>query len=286
MKTTRYITRFLNSKQAAGIAQNTIANYSRILNRYATQYPTWPPTIDNLEQYLAQRRAQVQPITANGDYRVLAVFLNWCHRREFIDKNPVDQMDKPRRVKPSPQPATRDTIKRLFAAIDAQATPGNIWPIRDKALFRFIYDTGARATETALLQLKDVDLLLPACHVLGKGGQHRWAFFSRKTAAAMQGWLDIHPGGNALFTTQIYTPMSRKRIYLALQVWCRAIKTPLTVHQLRHSYATHALRRGIDLRLVQRQLGHSNLSTTAMYLGATDEELLHAQLKLSPGGDL
>lgn len=280
------IQRFLLSKQAAGLAASSVINYRRCLTRFATQYHTWPPCPDEIEAYLAQRRAQVKPITANGDYRALAVFFNWCHRRKIITENPLDIIEKPRRVKTIPKAAPRDVIKKLFTAIDAQAAAGDLWAIRDRALFRLAYDTGARATELATIQRADVDLLLPAIYTIGKGGQQRWLFFSRKTAAALQDWLNVHPGSPALFTTQINTPISRARIYYALQNWCRAINITLTVHQLRHSYATHALRKGIDIRLVQKQLGHSNISTTAMYLSATDEELRHAQLTLSPGGDM
>jgi len=286
MKTTHYITRFLNSKQAAGISANTIANYKRTLTRYTTHYPNWPPAVDDLEQYLTQRRAQVQPITANGDWRVLSTFLGWCHRRGYIEQNPINQMEKPRRIKTVPKAAPRGVIKKLFAAIDAQAAAGDLWAIRDRAMFRLTYDTGARASEISGIKRVDVDLSLPAIYVTGKGSQQRFLFFSRKTAGAIQDWLNVHPGNPALFVTQINTPIKRGKIYNALQKWCRSTEITLTVHQLRHSYATHALRNGIDIRLVQKHLGHSTISTTEMYLAATDDELRYAQLKLSPGLDV
>lgn len=283
---TSTINQYLLSKEAAGLAANSLTNYRRILHRFAARYPTWPPLATDIEAYLVARRRQVKPITANGDYTALAVFFNWCYRRQIITENPIAKIEKPRKVKPVPKAAPKDVIKKLFFAIEAQAAAGDLWAIRDNALFRMAYDTGARATELATMQRLDLDLLLPAVYTLGKGNQHRWLFFSRKTATALQAWLDVHPGSPALFTTQINTPMSRARIYYALQNWCRELEIKLTVHQLRHSYATHAIRKGIDIRLVQKQLGHSHISTTAMYLGATDEELRHAQLTLSPALDV
>lgn len=281
-----YIEKFILSKQAGGAAGGTITFYRRALLRFARHYPAWPPQAENIEQYMAKRREDVQPITANGDYRAISVFINWCCRRRFLKENPLEFMDRPRRVKTIPKPAKRGDIAKLFDAIDNAASQGDIWAIRDRALFRLAYDTGVRASELAGLLRVDLDLAANAIYITRKGGNRQFVFFGPKAGLALLHWTSVNPTGEYLFINQLGEPMTRRRIWVALKGWCKIAGVVMTVHQLRHSYATHAMRRGIDIRLVQAQMGHSSITTTAMYLGADDEERQVAHLKLAPGNDL
>ena len=277
-----YVHKFITSKRAGGTTESSLDNYNRCLVRFAMQHPAWPPTPEDIEQYLTLRRSQVKPVTVNGDYRALAVFLNWCCQRGFLADNPLQHVEKPRRIKTPPKPAPRNDIQKLFSTIEAQ-TPHDKWAVRDLSMFRLAYATGARASELASMRREDVNLSINGVYIEGKkSGPRRWLFFGRKTADALAIWLSIHPGDPALFTTRYETPITRRRIYYALQKWCRLANIRMTVHQLRHSYATHALRNGIDIALVQKQMGHANISTTAMYLGAEDEDRRIAHVRFAP----
>ena len=235
---------------------------------------------------MAARRAEVKPITANGDFTVLTLFLNWCHRRGFLKENPLSQLDRPKKVKTTPKPASRQSIRLLFQAIEAVAATGDTWAIRDRALFRLAYDIGVRASELCTMARADLDLAADAVYITRKGGGKQFVFFGPKAREALREWVLIHPTGEWLFVNQHWGKLNRRRVWNVLQQWCRAAGVRMSVHQLRHSHATHALRRGVDIRLVQAQMGHSSITTTALYLGADDEDRQEAYGRLAPGEDL
>lgn len=128
--------------------------------------------------------------------------------------------------------------------------------------------------------------------VQGKGDDERVTFFGAKTARALRSWLAItHPGCEWLFPSNShqagFRPLTRNGMYQALLRWCDVAKIErFRLHDLRHSYARHALRRGIDLEMVQRQLGHKDISSTMIYSKSEDEDRREVHLRLSPGDDI
>jgi len=281
-----HIEKFILSKKSAGTAAGTTDFYRRILERFAKTYPDWPPSAEAIEMYMAARRSEVSQITANGDFTTISVFLNWCERRGHLSDNPLKLVEKPRKAKTLPKPASRQTIRLLFGAIDAVAATGDTWAIRDRALFRLAYDTGVRASELCGITRDDIDLAADAVYIIRKGGARQFVFYGPKAGEALREWLIIHPAGEWIFVNQHWNRLNRRRVWNILQQWCRIAGIKMSVHQIRHSHATHSLRRGVDIRLVQAQLGHSSITTTALYLGADDEDRQEAYNKLAPGEDL
>lgn len=271
---------FIQAKHAAGRKPGTLRFYRQTITEFS-QFAAWPPTTQNIRDYLAYKRSYCVEVTVNSVFCGLRAFLNWCERERLLSDNPIARIDKPRAQRTLPKAATIATMKRLFITIER--TPGR-QAIRDMALFRLAYDTGARKTELAGLKRDDLDLDTWAIMIRqGKGGKDRQVYFGRKCAQALAAWLAIHPGGRHLFINRVGDPLGRTGIYQALQKYCRLAKIRLTVHQLRHSYATHSLRRGIDLGHIQNQLGHADIATTAIYLAVEDEERRKAHRDKSPG---
>jgi integrase/recombinase XerD len=187
---------------------------------------------------------------------------------------------KPKRI---PRAIAKERLQRLFETMEAEGDRGNLLGLRDHALFRLIYDAGLRCSEAALLQMGDLELAENAATVHGKGGDMRIVY----------GWLDVlHPGSSWIFVSLQVTrglrPLTRNGIHQALHRWCdRAGIAHFRVHDLRHSYARHALRAGIDLEMVSRQLGHHDPGfTLEVYGRSEDRERREVHLRLSPGDHL
>lgn len=285
-----YVAAFLNAKRAAGRATSTLTFYAQMLGQFARHCAHWPPTVEDVEAFLLYKRQTVSETSVFTAWRAISAWLNWCERRGHLAENPLQYVDKPRRPQRLPKATTPKTLARLFATLLARATGGDAQAVRDHAMFRVAYDCGLRATELGGLRVDDLEL---AYHTLmvrnGKGGKDRSVYFGAKCARALGTWLEVHPGGDWLFPSRLRVelrPLTRRGVYHALKKWCRIADIELTPHQIRHSYATHALRRGIDLGHVSRQLGHSSITTTAIYLAADDPARRMAHLEHAPGDDV
>lgn len=277
----QYAENFVQAKFAVGRKQSTLSFYRRTLADFERFVPCWPPTVENLRDFLGYKRSYCKEVTVNSVYVGVRSFLNWCEREKLFneDENPLNRLDKPRNRRRLPKPVSVETMKKLFTTIER--TPGDL-ANRDLAMFRLAYDTGARVTELANLLRTDLDVGGIMIRD-GKGGNDRKVYFGRKCHKTLAAWLDIHPGDKHLFLNRLGEPLTRSGIYQALQKYCRLARIKMTVHQIRHSYATHAIRRGIDLGHVQNQMGHADISTTAIYLAVEDEERRQAHWNRSPG---
>jgi integrase/recombinase XerD len=284
---TKYITSFINAKLAAGRQQSTISYYQNTLSQLLRFVSTWPPTPADLRAYLLHKRQTCNPVTVHTAYKSAHSFLCWCETEGLLETNPIRKIDRPIANRPLPKAVSLGAMKQFIRAIEHPAAQGDKFAVRDLALFRLAYDTGCRASELANLQIDNLDLQYGSILVeKGKGGKDRVVFFGEKTAAALADWLVIHPGGPWLFVGRFRTviiKLSRRGILYSVKKWGTQAGVKLTVHQLRHSYATHALRRGIDLRHIQHQMGHSDITTTAIYLAVDDEDRRRAHREKSPG---
>jgi len=280
---TQYITAFIEAKEAAGRLDSTLAYYRNILDNFQ-EFAEWPPTPAHIKDYLAHKRDYCNEVTIEGHFDGLLTFFNWCQAHNLLDDNPLKQMDRPTKKRTLPKAVSVETMRRLFQAIAGQLN-GDDLAARDHALFRLAYDTGARASELAGLLLEDLEIEDTSILIrAGKGGHDRKVYFGPKCARILQNWLNQRqPGGSRLFLNVLGNPLTRNGIYQALQKWTAQAGIKMTVHQIRHSYATHSIRRGIDLAIIQRQMGHADIATTAIYLAVEDSERRAAYQTKAPG---
>jgi site-specific recombinase XerD len=280
---------FILSRRAADRSPATIAFYEAILGELIKFAPRWPLNAEDLQNFLLQKAGTCNAVSIRSYFRALRALCNWLEGEGRIADNPIDHMARPRRLKRKiPRDAPPGAIKRLFDVLAARAAENDKLATRDHALFRLVYDTGLREAEAAGLRIDDVDL---AGYVVivrdGKGSQDRVVYFGRRCREILENWLAIRPECPWLFTSRLrirIRPLTPKGVYTALQKWCRVARIErISVHQLRHSYATHALRRGIDLDHIQHQLGHADLATTAIYLSPNDPDRKRAHLLHAPG---
>jgi len=162
--------------------------------------------------------------------------------------------------------------------------------IRDRAIFELLYATGLRIGELTTLQLRDIDFDSRVISVLGKGNKERIVLFGSKAAEALRDYLTVRSeliqgtDPHFLFLNQHGRRLSETRIRQILDshVKALALQKKISPHTLRHSFATHLLQSGADLRLIQELLGHSSLSTTQKYTHLNMEQLLKTYQKAHP----
>ncbi|PYJ51060.1 MAG: integrase [Verrucomicrobia bacterium] len=221
-------------------------------------------------------------------FSALRTFYQFLAARKGLRCNPLREVQLPKIDKKLPLVLTRQQIEELLAAparvAKNRAAPS--WmPLRDVAIMELFYSSGLRLSELAALDVADVDLYTESVRVFGKGRKERICpvglpaleAISRYRAAA-----NVHSG--PLFINKGRRRMSTRSIWLILKRYLRHTSIPISIspHKLRHSFATHMLDRGADLRSVQALLGHASLSTTQIYTHVTVERLKKAYAEAHP----
>lgn len=200
------------------------------------------------------------------------------------DGNPAADFDSPRLIKRLPRALSADEIDRLIAAPESDPENG----ARDTAILELFYSCGLRISELAALAVRDVSLEESAVRVRGKGAKVRLAPMGeraiRKTAAWLRRRALIAARDDTLFLSRRGRRMSRASVWAVVKRHARAanIQQNVTPHMLRHSFATHLLDNGADLRAVQEMLGHADISTTQIYTHVSVERLSRAHKQFHP----
>jgi integrase/recombinase XerD len=230
------------------------------------------------------------PCSASTIHRKAAClrsFYKHLRRDELIAEDPTAVLSAPRRAKKLPQVLNYAEIQKLLAA------PRGDEPtvLRDRALLEVMYACGLRASETIGLELSDIDVREGFLRARGKGSKERIVPLGRKAIAAIAAYLR---GGRPklvgerheakLFVNFRGGPLSRQGLYKIVQRHARAagLGGRLSPHTLRHSFATHLLAGGCDLRAVQEMLGHADISTTQMYTHLSGEQLKEVYFQAHP----
>lgn len=285
-------------------SENTCAAYATDLAQLVTSkwgteasppYP-WRELAD------ADARAFLVAFTSTGATattvrRKLAAGRTFCRflqREDVLIDNPFALLHGPRKAKALPKVLSATDVARFLAQPLrdlADGTVGEYAARRDKALFESLYSTGCRIGELLPVTWGEIDFARGTLVVTGKGAKERLVILGqparealtalRETAAARGARTD---GASAIFLTDAFGPMSRRfaerrmKRYLAEA----GLPTDLTPHKLRHSFATHLLDAGADLRSVQEMLGHSSLATTQIYTHVSIERLKDEYMKAHP----
>jgi len=204
-----------------------------------------------------------------------------------IEHNPADLLVTPRRAQRLPRVLRPDEVAALLDRIPA-TTP---LELRDRALFELAYASGLRAEELIGLDVQSLDFDAERVRVEGKGGRTRLVPVGEHARAALERWLargrpglaDV-PGERALFLSKSGRRLSTSDVRRRLRAWARAaaLRGGVHPHALRHSFATHLLDGGADLRAIQELLGHASISTTQVYTRVESARLRSAYARSHP----
>jgi integrase/recombinase XerD len=268
-----------------GVAANTVTAYRRDLTRYLAFLGETPLGQADVAAFLRSLRAgdgEHQPLSAASAARAVSA-VRGLHRFALRDglvavdaAAPVRPPTPPRRL---PRGLSVDQVGALLTAA-AGPTPA---AVRDVALLEFLYGTGARVSEAVSCAIDDVDLVDATVLLRGKGGRHRLVPLGSFACAAVRGYLGVRPSllahlrtgrdNHTLFRNARGGPLTRQGAWEILRATAARAGLAVYPHALRHSFATHLLDGGADVRVVQELLGHASVTTTQIYTRVTVQRL-------------
>jgi len=259
------------------LSPNTVAAYRRDLTRYLDHLAESGDSLaaagrEALEAYVRHLRGLGRsPRTISRALSALRTFHRFLRTEGEMEGDPVRDVDRPRLWKKLPVVLDVIEIERLLSAPDTTKDLG----IRDRALLEVAYGAGLRVSELIGLRRQDVDLTERLVRVLGKGRKERLVPFGRPAAEWTRRWLEgprprlleRRPATDILFLNARGSGLSRMGFWKILRghVETAGICRHCSPHTLRHSFATHLLEGGADLRVVQELLGHADIATTQIY---------------------
>ena len=224
--------------------------------------------------------------------RRIAAIRSWCRflcRQGLLETNPADVLRGPRQDKKLPHFLAEDMLTGLLEAPSADSP----WGLRDRAIFETLYSAGLRVSELTDLNLEDVDLDSGFATVRGKGKRERLALLGAGAKKAIVRWLEVREtavknprkrDAQAVFLNKNGTRLTSRSVGRLLRKYLGAAGLDLRTspHTLRHTFATHLLDRGADIRSVQELLGHASLATTQIYTHTTTNRLQDSYQKAHP----
>ena len=269
----------------------------------------------NLAEHLQSLKAEreMEPSSVARHLATIKVFCRWLHAEGVIESNPADLLDQPTRWKKLPSYLGLNDMRKLLSAparTELEAKPAarkatatdlekpddvaGLLVLRDRAILELFYSSGLRATEAATLTLADVHPSVGGVRVIGKGDKQRLVPMGAPARAAIDAYLEavrpklVRGDGNdrgRVFLSRTGRPLERVALWQIVKRWARAAGVPDThPHTLRHSFATHLLAGGADLRVLQEMLGHADIATTQIYTHVDRTHLKGVHKKFHPRG--
>lgn len=269
-----------------GLSANTKSSYQRDLKQYLAflkeaGISDWQ-AVDRytVVAFLAHLNQQNKAsATVTRMISSLRRFHQYLRQERFTDHDPMQHIESPKKTQKLPQTLSLQEVEALIATPDTTTTLG----IRDRAILEVMYATGLRVSELIGLKMGDIHLEMGLLQTLGKGDKERIVplgdyaihWIERYLAESRPLLTKKRPQENHLFVNSHGSGLSRQGIWKNLKVWVlkAGIIKDVTPHTLRHSFATHLLENGADLRTVQELLGHSDISTTQIYTHITKRRM-------------
>lgn len=288
------------------LSPHTVAAYRRDLGDFGTflaghmDLPEWGwADVDRLDirSWLGALDArELKRSTIARKLSAVRAFYRFLHRTSVVAHNPARLVRTPRKRKELPGYLTLGQTAVLFELLEKYATADRPLALRDRAMIELAYSSGLRLAELCGLDDADVDLERDLVKVLGKGGKERIVPLGRRAREALMGYKerrseisDRQPaaGGRPLFVSRRGTRISRRQVQRSVGAWLGRVAEgeELSVHALRHTFATHMLDEGADLLVVKELLGHASLSTTRIYTHTSRERLIKTYRQAHPRAD-
>lgn len=270
----------------------TLINYRHALAEFRKQ-PGLPPwrevTADHFRRYLFElgKKKMARP-TIRLHFAALRTFYKFLAERHGLKANPLKEVQLPKLEKKLPVVVTTKQIDELLTAplrVEKSNAAPKWMAARDVAVMELFYSSGLRLAELVALDVANVDIFSESVRVLGKGRKERVVPVGAPALMAIQKYRqEAGVQAGPLFINKSRKRISARSVWLLLKRYLRHTSIPVSLspHKLRHSFATHMLDAGADLRSVQSLLGHASLSTTQIYTHVTVERLKRAYDEAHP----
>jgi integrase/recombinase XerD len=272
-------------KVEKGLSSNTVSAYRRDLVKFDVFAQKRKLSLegvsrDDLVDFLAGLyRMNLESRTVARHLVTLRNFFRFAQSQELITADPTINLESPKIRRSLPGYLRLEEVERLLEQPDSTTALG----LRDRAMLEVLYSTGLRVSELIGLRVSDLDSKVGCVRCIGKGDKERIVPVGRKALVMVEKYLrDARPkllgklrGSPTLFVNRRGVSLSRVGVWKILSGYGKraGLRVSLTPHMLRHSFATHLLERGADLRSVQLMLGHADISTTQIYTHVVEERL-------------
>lgn len=276
-----------------GYSPNTIEAYEMDLDKLRTygeehRLDIVHLSFEDLEAFIFDQFKTVKAETTQA--RILAGIHSWYRfllYKDYIDQDPSELLEGPRKSKHLPTVLTLEEVNAMMAAIDLSSNEGH----RNRAMMEMLYGSGLRVSELVGLQLSHIYLDEHYMLIEGKGSKQRLVPLSPVAEEWFGYWLQerstwpLKPESKDIaFVNRYGRPLTRAMVFTIVRTLCAqaGIKKTVSPHTLRHSFATHLLQNGADLRVIQQLLGHEDLATTEIYTHLNVADLRQAILQCHP----
>ena len=252
------------------MSQNTVASYCSDVEKFLTFYGGRIEDVaaPDVQEYLSSR----DNLTERSQARVLSSlrsFFDWLVLEKVLKDNPCDKVDGPKIGRYLPGVLSEEEVVRLIDSVDVSVWQG----LRDKAILEVLYGCGLRVSEVVGLKVSCVFLKEGFVRVIGKVDKEWLVPLGEMAVEAVEAYLDVRPvpadaeSSDAMFLNRYGRPLSRVSMFTMIkrQALAAGIAKEISPHTFRHTFATHLLENGADLRVVQEMLGHESISTTEIY---------------------
>ncbi len=275
------IQRFLDHLRARR-SEATVRAYGADLNQLALfTEGAFDFNTETLRKYL--RKNGGSPRTRARKLSTIRSFAKYLRSTQVIERDPTEPLEAPFRRRNLPKSLNQPQTTNLLDQQDVGRTPK-----RDRAILELIYSAGLRSAETMSLDKQDLNFRDNSIRVIGKGDKERIAFFGSTATSALKEYIKserVNPvADDALFTNDKGIRLTTRTVQKIVKRWALAVGLPpdTSPHTLRHTFATHLLDGGADLKTVQQLLGHSSLATTQIYTHVSIERLHETVQKAHP----
>jgi len=279
-----------------GLARNTISSYTSDLKKFAAHLDGKRKDFrsikaEHIVSFMMEQKENGISVNSIARYLVsIKMFYRFLFIEGVVGREPTSVLQSPRLWRRLPDVLTIEEVDTLISAPDDSTPLG----IRDRAVLETLYSTGARVSEVASLKVSDVNLDYGYLRCFGKGARERIVPIGEQAIEALERYirearhffLPKSGGSDRLFLSRKKTPLRRESIWRIVKKYLRlgGIAKDVSPHTLRHSFATHLLEHGADLRSVQEMLGHADIATTQRYTHVDRDRLKSVHKKFHPRG--
>ncbi|PIQ88266.1 MAG: site-specific tyrosine recombinase XerD [Candidatus Omnitrophica bacterium CG11_big_fil_rev_8_21_14_0_20_42_13] len=279
-----------------GLSNNTIISYGSDLVKFSSYLEKnninsfAKAGRENISEFMfAQKEKGLSPASIARNLVAIKTFYRFLVRERILKNDPTAVLETPKLWKRLPEVMTLAEVEALINSPNLRSSQG----VRDKAILEMLYASGMRISELANLKIQDINLDVGFIKCLGKGKKERIVPVGRKAKEALSRYLNITrpklskgQAQSEVFLSRIGKKLSRQSLWKIIKNYARIakIKKQIKPHTFRHSFATHLLEGGADLRSVQEMLGHSDISTTQIYTHIHKDRLKNIHKKFHPRG--
>ena len=273
-----------------GLSANTLSSYKNDLSEFRVTFNSKTPEKINhqLAAHFVSHLSKLgrRPASISRKLSCLRQFYEYLQSKKIVSVNPFATSSAPKISRYHPYYLSADEINKIISTIETNSVNGQ----RDRAIIEMLYGSGLRISELAALKKSDIEFEAGFIRVLGKGNKQRLVPLGRYAQKALEAYLESSESEDpfrhkhVVFPNKSSRPLSRTSLWKLVRkrVLMAGISKPVSPHTFRHSFATHLLEGGADLRVVQEMLGHADISTTQIYTTVDRDYLIAEHKKYHP----